>query len=195
MSEPIFGHKTITPQMTINGTVVLFVRFCWHDRYSLLLVVVSSGDNCPFYLTSFLLCNYTPKYLSQPFLFGCKIIMPQMRTTRDAIFLVHFRCHCFFYCESNCIDWSDDNNNNNSIIPSSIDMSGLSNRIVLFVLLIITALLLIHYSFRFLLSFCYGRYSRDQQPRRHLDLWTCYITHFFLIEFDMIRVTITCCEA
>ena len=51
-------------------------------------------------------------------------------------------------------------------------MSGLSNRIILFVSLIITAPFLIHCSYRFLRSFRYGRYSRDQQPRRPV----CYIT-------------------
>ena len=47
-------------------------------------------------------------------------------------------------------------------------MSGLSNRIILFVSLIITAPLLIYCSYRFLCSFLYGRYSRDQQSRGHL---------------------------
>ena len=75
-------------------------------------------------------------------------------------------------------------------------MSGLLNRIILFFSLIITALLLIHCSSRFLRSFLYGRYSRDQQPRGHLHSSTCYITTIFsLIAFDVITVTITCCEA
>ena len=58
-------------------------------------------------------------------------------------------------------------------------MSGLLNLIILFFSLIITAPLLIHYYSRFLRSFLYGRYSRDQQPRGHLHSSTCYITTIF----------------
>ena len=68
----------------------------------------------------------TRKYLSQLFLFGRKILIPQTLTIRYAVFFVHFWFHCFFYFESNQIDQSDNNNNNNNnnnnlTISSSID--------------------------------------------------------------------------
>ena len=155
---------------------------------------MGNGGNCPLHFTSFLLCNRTPKYLSQPFLFGHEILMPQTPTIRYAVFLVRFWFHRFFYFESNRLI---DSTTTTTIRQSHHrSMSGLLNRIILFFSLIITALLLIHCSSRFLRSFLYGRYSRDQQPRGHLHSSTCYITTIFsLIAFDVITVTITCCEA